>query len=76
MSVIKPLPTNVNAKNVGAPMKTEPHDCEENCCHCFYATCDDCDCCLDGDCNCDDCEICEEYSTTPDLTQDDPKNKK
>lgn len=67
---------NVNVSNVGVPMKIEPHDCEENCCHCFYATCDDCDCCLDGECNCDECEICEEYTTTPDLTQDNSKSKK
>lgn len=72
--MIKHPPTNVNAKSVVAQMKTnEPHDCEEQCCHCFYATCDDCDCCLDGECNCDDCEICEEYTTTPDLSQNNSK---
>jgi hypothetical protein len=65
-----------NARSVIVKTKTEPHDCDENCCHCFYATCDDCDCCLDGECNCDECEICEEYTTIPDLSQNNPKDKK
>jgi hypothetical protein len=74
--VIKHLLTNANAKNVGVQMKTEKHNCEENCCHCFYGTAENCDCCLDNQCDCDDCEVCEEYTTQPDFTPDTSKSKK